>query len=396
LGHADRLPAFEIVALLETGNAPLPLVTESDSGDVAWTGWTLLPSEDIAAIDPDWIERDLAAHLLSLPADHVVERVLDAGTFGNLLASQQLVLTKQFAPLFLTGREIEPGVWLSRNVSLHPTARLTAPVYIGEDCRIGPGVQLGPHAVVGRGCILGRDSVVTRALVFPENYVGADLELDNVIVDHNRILRGEGTIVEADAFVLGCLSGGSTRGRATAMVSRLVAVALLVVAAPVLLLTALWLKLTRPGRVLYRRRVVVIPEPAGARRRTCDLWTFCPVAEGGVASAEAEPGWRRLLQVVLPALVNIARGDLRFVGVRPRSPGEVEKLPPEWRSLYLCCKAGLITEEGLGNGCSKDERYAAEAYYAAAGDWRYDLRLVCTYLRRLLIPAGSTSACPAI
>jgi NDP-sugar pyrophosphorylase family protein len=391
LGHADRLPSLDADAITRSECGTLPLVSESDSGEVAWTGWTRLSPEDFSSIDPDWVERDLAAHLLTLPANHVVERGLDTGTFGALLASQQMVLSKQFAPLFLTGREIEPGVWLSRNVSLHPTAKVTAPVFIGEDCRIGPDVQVGPHAVIGRGCILGRACVVTRALIFPENYVGADLELDNVVVDRNRILRGEGTAIETDAFLLGSLSGGRPNGRAVRLVSRLVALALLVVTAPVLFLTALWLRLTRPGPVLLRKEAVVIPEPAGARRRTCVLLSFSPSA-----SAADGPGVRNILLDLLPALVSIVRGEMSFVGVRPRSAEEVEKLSPEWRSLYLSCKAGLITEENVGGSCSDDERYAAEAYYAAAGDWRYDLRLVCSYLRRALVLNQAARACPAV
>jgi hypothetical protein len=366
-------------------------VSESDSGEVAWTGWTRLSPEDVSNIDPDWAERDLAAHLLTLPANHIVERGLDTGTFGALLASQQMVLSKHFAPLFLTGREIEPGIWLSRNVSLHPTAKVTAPVFIGEDCRIGPNVQVGPHAVIGRGCILGRACVVTRALIFPENYVGADLELDNVVVDRNRILRGEGTAIEADAFLLGSLAGGRPNGRAVSLVSRLVALALLVLTAPVLLLTALWLRLTRPGPALFRKEAVIIPEAPGARRRTCVLLSF---SRSG--SAAEGPGVRNILLDFLPALVNIVRGEMSFVGVRPRNAEEIERLPPEWRSLYLSCKAGLITEEYLGGSCSDDERYAAEAYYAAAGDWRYDLRLVCSYVRRALVLDRATQACPAV
>jgi lipopolysaccharide/colanic/teichoic acid biosynthesis glycosyltransferase len=161
---------------------------------------------------------------------------------------------------------------------------------------------------------------------------------------------------------------------------------LLVLATPLLLATALWLRLTRPGPLLFRRKALVIPEPAGTRRRTCHLWSFHPPGPGG----ELSPGPRSFLLVVLPGLVNIVRGEMSFAGVRPRSPEEVEQLSPEWRSFFLCCKAGLITEEASRSAGphSDDERYAAEAYYAAAGDWRYDLRLVGRYLRHALLPSG--------
>jgi lipopolysaccharide/colanic/teichoic acid biosynthesis glycosyltransferase len=351
----------------------------------------------VAAIGADWDEPALAEHLLARPDRRAVSSVLDTGSFAGILAAQRAVLGKEFGPLFLTGREVEPGVWLSRNVSLHPTVQVTAPVYVGEDCRIGPGVRLGPHAVVGRGCILGSDCTVSRSLIFPENYVGADLELDDVIVDHNRILRGEGTVTEADAILLGSLSSGQAGRVFGGAGSRLLALALLLVSAPLLLATALFLKLTRRGPVLYETRAVVLPGRHG-RRRDCTLWSFHPAGPNAVARGELPLGIRSVLLVFLPALVNVARGELRFAGVAPRTPEELDGLPPEWRALYLCCKAGLVTEAAARPGADStdDGRYAAEAYYAAAGDWRYDARLLLGYLKRSLAPSRGARGCPAV
>jgi NDP-sugar pyrophosphorylase family protein/lipopolysaccharide/colanic/teichoic acid biosynthesis glycosyltransferase len=397
LGHADRLPSIPVEAIAETYAAPLPLVTESDSGEVVWTGWALLSQETVAEIEADWSETTLSRHLLALPSDYVVENLLDVGSLSGLLAAQRAVLQNDFGPLFLTGREVEPGVWLSRNVSLHPTAKVTAPVYIGEDCHIGPDAQVGPHAVLGRGCILGRDCTVRRSLVFPENYVGGFLDLTDVIVDRNRILRGEGTVTEADPVLLGSLTAGRSSRSVANLASRLFALALLAASAPLLLLTALFLKLTRSGPVLYRTYAVVLPEPIGSRRRTCTLWSFHPGGPGAVARGEIEPGVRSMLLIFLPALVNVVRGDLGFIGVAPRTPEEVDRLPPEWRTLYICCKAGIVTEAAArcDVGSADDERYAAEAYYAAAGDWRYDVRLFLSFLRRMLLPVRTTSNSPA-
>jgi lipopolysaccharide/colanic/teichoic acid biosynthesis glycosyltransferase len=397
LGHADRLPSFAVADIAETEKEVLPLVTDGGWAALDWTGWALVKPQAAAAVGSDWDEQALAEHFLKRPASHLVARVLDSGSFAAVLGSQRAVLRKEFGPVFLTGREVEPGVWLSRNVMLHPTAKVTAPVFIGEDCRIGPGARIGPFAVVGRGCILGRDCTVRSSLIFPENYVGADLELDDVIVDRNRILRGEGTVTEADAVLLGSLAPGRRLRPAAGFLTRLLAAALFALALPVLLATALFLKLTRSGPVLYRTRAVVLPERAGSRRRTCTLWSFHPAGPAAVAGGELPFGIRSLLLVFLPALWSVARGELGFTGVAPRTPEEVDRLPPEWRALYLCCKAGLVTEAAArpGSGAGDDDRYAAEAYYAAAGDWKYDARLLSGYLSRSLVPVGATRGCPA-
>lgn len=399
IGHADRLPSIAVADLAGTEKEVLPLVSDGGWAALNWTGWALVQPQAAAAVGSDWNERTLAEHWMTpYPAGHLVARVLDTGSFADMLVSQRAVLEKEFGPLFLTGREVEPGVWLSRNVTLHPTAKVTAPVFIGEDCRIGPGAEIGPFAVVGRGCILGRDSKVQSALIFPENYVGADLELDDVIVDRNRILRGEGTVTEADAVLLGSLAPGREYRPAAGLLSRLVAAGLFLLSLPVLLATALFLRLTRSGPVLYRTRAVILPEAAGSRRRDCTVWSFHPHGPAAVAGGELPPGWRSLLMVFLPALVNVARGELGFVGVAPRTPEEVDRLSPEWRALYLCCKAGLITEAAGRPDCASSaaDRYAAEAYYAAAGDWKYDARLLVAYLGRSFLPAGAARSCPAV
>jgi lipopolysaccharide/colanic/teichoic acid biosynthesis glycosyltransferase len=171
-----------------------------------------------------------------------------------------------------------------------------------------------------------------------------------------------------------------------------------VLSAPVLLATALFLRLTRPGPVLFRTRAVVLPEKAASRRRVRTLWSFHPAGPAALADGSVPPGMRGVLLVFLPALVNVVFGELSFTGVGPRSAEEVDRLSQEWRALYLCCKAGLITEATVrpGSLTAADERYASEAYYAAAGDWRYDARLVFAFLARAVRPVRAAGSCPAV
>src|SRR5207237_5558737 len=100
-------------------------------------------------------------------------------TFDAYQEAQWAVIEKRFSGLMLNAREVDPGVWLSRNVSLHPTARVTPPVYVGENCRISEAVQLGPRAVLGDDCVLDDHSTVSESLVLTGSYVGQSLELQN-------------------------------------------------------------------------------------------------------------------------------------------------------------------------------------------------------------------------
>jgi hypothetical protein len=73
------------------------------------------------------------------------------------------------------------------------------------------------------------------------------------------------------------------------------------------------------------------------------------------------------------------------VGVQPRSREEIESLTPDWRSLYLKSKAGLITEARVmfGPDGTEDEIYTGEAFYSATESGLHDLKLAGLWLRGL-------------
>jgi NDP-sugar pyrophosphorylase family protein len=396
-GHADRLPPLTLTDFQARASGP-PLLFgwhagADRAGPLTWTGWALVAPEHLASLPNDADEAAVQAHLMaSAPAQESwaeVGRPLMVSSFHKLLLAQRAVLDKEFTGLLLTGKENdeEPGVWLSRNVSWHPTVEPAHPLYVGENCEIGPNVKLGPHAVVGHGCILDRDCTVSNALIFPGSYVGQNLELVDVIVDRNHLINGriEQAVRIDDQSIISTLEQPIMRPL-SGFFSRVWALAMLALFSPVLLLTFVYLLLFRRGPAVYRKEVVRLPWDAQAGLRTYRLWSFeaddPPALRGGIRCR-----LRDVLLRFLPALVNVARGDVRFVGVPPRSPAEVELLSPEWRSHYLECKGGIVTEAAVRHGphTTEEEVYAAEVCYAAIADWKYDLKLLCGYGMQVLM-----------
>ncbi len=410
LVHADRLPHVRVEQTTPSPPTTLPVLftwrDPSRSGPEdkkpQWTGWAWISSHLMHRLpeesDEEALEQYLREHMTDEDS-HTVEvpHCLSVRSFEELLAAQRTVLDKAFPELLLSGREIEPGIWLSRNVSLHPTARLIPPVYVGRNCRIGEGVQLGPYAVVGHDCALDARCVVSESVIFPGSYVGEALELDHVLVDKNRLVnvRLGAAVSIADDFILGSLSESALHSWIAGLLSRLLAASILIFTWPLLLLTALYVKLTRPGAVVQKREVVALPTtPDEAQWRTFPLWSFALPADQ--PERPRDWGWRGpsdLLLRALPALINIARGELRFVGVCPRTPEEIRALPHDWRELYLRTKAGLITEAFVHYGAhpDEDELYSAEAFYSVMASLRHDVSLILGALGRFL---KGTSARP--
>ena len=343
LVHADRLPQVLLAQtnpLLTKQRGPVVYfwLNQDDAPDqqTQWTGWAWLSGTALTQLANEDDNARFATRLWALGHQQgalvEVPKPLSVESCSELLIAHQAVLAKQFSGLRLKGREIESGVWVSRNVRLHPTARIIPPVYIGENCWVEEHVQLGPHAVLGRNCVINPQSAIMQSVVLPGSYVGEGLELADTLVDRNRLVnvRVGSEVTVLDDFILGSLLDQSLSQNVQAFLSRAGAIFLLAVLWPVLLVTALYLKVIRHGPVLFRTEVYASPvSPGESRWNTFWLWSFCPSGSSIHATdgRGQKPGWRSLLLNVLPALVNIAKGELHFVGVTPQTKEEDPQTP---------------------------------------------------------------------
>ena len=386
LAREDSIPALPAEWM---SKSPAPVVFVDANG--TWTGWAVLPARLAARISAAGDAAAFEARLLHAARSSgtlsMVECPIRFGTAGDFLESQGALLSGRGPKVsLLRGHEAAPGVRIGRNVSLHPTAQIEGPVYIGANCRIGPETRIGPNAVIGDNCIVEARSHVSHAVVLPGSYIGEFLELTDAVVDHNRLanVRLNTDLFITDAFLLARLTETGLRRGLARTALRLSAAGWLVLLSPVLLALAAWFKLFRRGPVLYCREAVRLPaqgEPG--QWRTFRIPALRPRDATGVSF------WLD----VLPGLVPVAAGDLALVGVEPRSPKEISVLPVDWRSLYLQSKAGLITEAAVNRVAADDPdaMYSAEAYYTATAGFGHDLGLLCRYLGQVVTGAGSVS-----
>jgi hypothetical protein len=380
-GYGDRLPPARFVE--DSGGDETVLWGAPVEGEAwRWHGWAWLPAPVRRQVRRDWDEAVLGDFLTALPPGRMrrVDTGLPVGVRSGVesLESQWQVLEGRFTGLMHGGREVEPGVWLARNVSLDPSARIVPPVYIGEDCRVEAGVRVGPRAVVGRVCILDRQCVVERSLIQPGAYLGQGLEVADAIVDMNRVysVALDAVIDVADAFLVGRVEDAGPRKTAEEWAHRALAG---------LALAATW-PAALTGLVRSRRQGtarLLVRQPAD---RMPDRWATFPSILQTPGEARVEPGIADLVGRVLPGLWHVARGELRLVGVPARTPEELESLPDGWRDVALAAPAGLVTEADVlyQEAPTEDERFAAEAVYAATRSPSRDAMILLAYAARLL------------
>jgi hypothetical protein len=374
LADAETLPLFDF-----RSPPTVPEVFFAESAAPAWMGWGRVPWTLLAGMPADI---DPAALMAAGAVRQTVPECLSVKTYEELLRSSQVFFAHRFPGLLCHGIEVEPGIWLSRNVQIRPGAHIRPPVYLGDDCRIGSGVTLGPGVVIGHGCVLDNGSSVQASIVLPGSYVGGELEICDALVDRNCLVNVRvGAVVQvSDNFILGNLSNQVSGSWWQSLLARALAGLLLLLALPLSLLY--WGSLRSCGHpVSWRqRRIACLPVPEEAYRLVqVPLWEI----------GELPP--RRLyltdfLLRVVPGLVRVLLGGVHLTGIDPVTPAELEAMSPARRNLCRKAKAGLISESLIISGAmpSPDDRYAAESFYASLAGFETDLGLLATYAWRVV------------
>ena len=380
LALGDRLVAAEArpdgaTVFCHRGPAPEP----------SWAGLAYLPPRWFEELPAQLDSAALGAWLLQRVGTRGAPRATLAAatdTCGAWLAAQQSVLAAAIPGLLTSGRETAPGVRVGNGSALHPTARLLAPVHVGENVRVGAGAVVGPNAVLAPGSMIEPGARVRQALVLARTYVGDSVDLRGVVAGPGCVLHAAlgAAVPVADAFLLGNVA----RGRSTAVPLRVrvLALTLLVAIAPGLALVAAVLA----ALGLARRVVRECPQPGGATARP---WHWPALAR----AERPRPGLGDLLDRVAPGRLEVARGRLQMVGVTPRTAEELDRLPQPWAEICRDAPAGLIGEAlaRLEDDASENEWAAVDAV-RAAGLGSSALSLGWTYLQRAFHRTGMAAA----
>lgn len=365
LGYADYLPKLTCHFFSQINHVPCLLCNLPDK---SWSGWGLFSVQTLAAIPPNTIDSEFPKQFnLNSPSLKVMP-YLSAKTLKDLKKSNQIFIRKRhtFNHFPSTARMVEPGIWISRAVSLHPDVKIVAPAFIGEDCQIKSAVEIGPYTIIENNCVIDNSSIIKNSLICQKSYVGEGLEIYDSIVDRNLLinLSHDTKITLHDDFILCELSPPPhLKSCSYRLIEKLLALFLLCLISPFYLFIRLFTPL---------KREKMLHLPASTEReewKTFDLLTF--------NLDRLDPSsWKKHVRR-LPALFNILQGHIHFVGNPPRTIKEVETLPHDWQKLYLKSKVGLITQNDVygGSGSSEDEQYASESFYAIQMSLWYDLKL---------------------
>ncbi len=291
--------------------------------------------------------------------------------------------------------------------------RLFEPVMAAADANGGlAGAPLSPETlraqriwgIVVAGSLRegGVDALPTRSLVdcklrgvpvfdeagFCEQHLGR-IDLDSIGPDWLLCAEGFTSGRAADAVKRGCDLG--------------VSLALLLLTLPLMLLTALLIRLDSPGPILYRQQRI------GLHGKTFTLFKFRSMTMD--AEASGKPRWAtqqdpRVTRVgsfirsmridELPQLINVLRGEMSMIGPRPERPHFVEQLTriiPFYRERSYV-KPGITgwAQVNFPYGASVDDarqKLAYDLYYVKNRSLLLDLLILLSTVRVILFREGA-------
>jgi len=269
----------------------------------------------------------------------------------------------------LDSHRVAPGVWVGKQNIIHPAVRIRPPVLIGDNCRIGREVELGPYAVIGSDVVIDDEATVQESTVLDRTYVGQLVNVLGRVVQKRLMIDPESaeTAAVTDNFLLGessVMAVGIDAGR---LVDMAVGLLLLWWLWPVLLLLSLvaWMttgQLLQPLLVIGARR-------GGDEPVTFNLWRLASRPQSWLTRT----GLNRL-----PELINLLRGDITLVGVKPLTPAEAAQISESWQEQRYRYPAGLtgLWYTQTTPDSPLDEILMADTYYVATRTWRTDLSLL--------------------
>lgn len=163
------------------------------------------------------------------------------------------------------------------------------------------------------------------------------------------------------------------------MVQRLGAAVAAVLLAPVLAVLALAVRILDGRPVLFRQ----VREGVG--RRPFEILKFRTMRDGSVTRVGAV--LRRTGLDELPQLVNIARGEMRFIGPRPLTGDDVARL--EWDSAAHDVRwqvaPGLTGYALLASTCDRRLSWSLDEHYARHRSPGLDLRILLASAAALVV-----------
>ena len=275
--------------------------------------------------------------------------------------------------------EKEPGLFLGRGTSIHPSARIIPPVLIGNFCQIMAGAEIGPNVAIGESTIVAKKALVRNSIVIGNSYIGEMTRVEKALVASNLLFSAHSgaKVVVTDPFLLGQLDRTPIKELTDSLINRSAALALLVTLAPAGIASAVW----------------------AGKKHGDPLETVQVLGSGKVESMEDLNYLPRFPMLRLkdpslpfswwPTLYNVLRGEMRLIGPKPLTPDQADRFTEDWKLQRFSSPPGITGAADLEDE-NEDERIITDNLYNARRSLSLDIRILLARFAKPII--GKTRA----
>jgi hypothetical protein len=322
VGTATAVPILEEAIL--TKSDPDNFVHPIESLEPTVSGWAAFAGHLLTACN-DWgvLRADPSAQIPQHESPTVrYQGALRCSTMAQFHASTQALVS------LLNDQTV-----VRRGCHIHPSAKLVAPVWIGEQVKIGKDCVIGPNTRIEAMSVIDEGTVVTQSSVGDLSYVGSALEVTGSTIMRGQMYRASLAMsldVNDEALLTGL-----TESRQTAWWLLTLVFVLKVGCSPLYgLMRAGWLK---PARGIWRTHFykTFFPGLSDVTQKTQGLVGHCePLDDPGFH--ERQSLWSdNLTQTGFPGLLN----EALVLGVHPSAD------PDFWMAsnLYAVTKRDSVT-----------------------------------------------------
>jgi mannose-1-phosphate guanylyltransferase/phosphomannomutase len=137
----------------------------------------------------------------------------DVGTTEAYLKAHRDIMDERVS-VEIDGFELRPGVWLGKGSTIDPSAKVSGPAIIGDNCSVGPSVVLGPYTTLGANVRIADGAELEHATVNDNCYLGAGVRVEGAIVGRSCDLRRGARCEPGSVLGESCLIGVHAEVRA--------------------------------------------------------------------------------------------------------------------------------------------------------------------------------------
>ncbi len=338
-----------------------------------------------------WLASQTARlHLFGYPVDGPLTRITGWDSYTQV---QKDILSGKYPGVVIPGIELQPGVWVGKNISASSAVSFDAPLLIGDNCRIGKGVRLGKDTILGHDVMVDVGANLENAIIMSNTFVGPQTLIRDAILQGNLMIdltRKSFTAIE-DRLTAFEIAHTKTGYKFYILLNRWTAVLLCVMLSPFLLalFTLLILGLKFPLITRVRRLAPDLRDLAAGKLR---LRVFDLIYIGPADLTKRPVGHNPDPLTTLPHLLarlgnlfNVVKGDIMLVGNRPLDPEIAFATTEEYHRTRLKTQGGVISilDTNEADDSSEEEQIISEGYYAVNRNFWMDMSILIRGLWRL-------------